>query len=114
MIKMTSFILKCSLLVTILFIGVLIGMQKANEGMVGMKGYNDQTLKSPINVKEGNGGNVEASVLGKNVSSHNLDKKKEHLQKIKTFNFFSSLGKILTTMISSIIEKMIDFVSSFI
>lgn len=111
---MTRFFVKCSLLIALLFIGVLIGMEKANEGMVEMKGYSDPSLQSPVNIHEKNNGNIETTVLGKNITSHNLDEKKEHLQKIKAFNLFSSLGKAFTNMVSSLTEKIIDFASSFI
>ena len=41
------------------------GMQKANEGMREMKGYQEEGLKAPITVKEVENGEIEASVLGK-------------------------------------------------
>jgi len=111
---MTRFLIKCSFLIALLFIGVLIGMEKANNGMVEMKGYDDPSLQSPVHIQEKDKGKVDTSVLGENITSHNLDKKKEHLQDIKAFNFFSSIGKVLTNIISSVTEKIIDFASSFI
>ncbi|PKR85127.1 YqxA family protein [Heyndrickxia camelliae] len=111
---MTRFFIKCSLLIALLFIGVLIGMEKANQGMVKMKGYDDPSLQSPVQTQEKNNGKIDTVVMGKNITSHNLEKKKEHLQDIKAFNFFSSIGKVLTNIISSVTEKIIDFVSSFI
>ena len=111
---MTRFFIKCSLLIALLFVGVLIGMEKANEGMVKMKGYHDPTLQSPVNIHEKSNGNIETSVLGGNKTSDTLDEKKEHLQNIKAFNLFSSLGKVLANIVSSLTEKIIDFASSFI
>ncbi|KQL53491.1 hypothetical protein AN964_08275 [Heyndrickxia shackletonii] len=111
---MTRFFIKCSFLIALLFVGVLIGMEKANEGMVDMKGYNDSTLQSPVKIHGKSDGNIESSVSGENITSHNLDEKKEHLQNIKAFNLFSSLGKVLSNIVSSLTEKIIDFASSFI
>ncbi|MBS4173595.1 YqxA family protein [Bacillus sp. FJAT-49736] len=111
---MTRFLIKCSLILALLFIGVLIGMEKANEGMVKMKGYKDSSLQAPFNINEDIDGKKEASVLGKNVTSHNLDKKKEHLENIKTYNLFSSLGKAITSFITSLTENIINLFSSFL
>ncbi|GIN38562.1 MULTISPECIES: YqxA family protein [Heyndrickxia] len=111
---MKRFMLKCLLICSALFIGVLMGMQKANEGMMEMKGYQEEGLKAPITVKEVENGEIEASVLGKNVTSHDLEAKKERLKEIKAFNFFSSLGKTMANMISSITEKIINFFSSIL
>ncbi|MGE8206185.1 YqxA family protein [Heyndrickxia sp. NPDC080065] len=106
--------LKCFLICCVLFVGVLMGMQKANVGMTEMKGYHDEGFKAPITIKEGNNGEVEASVLGKNVSSHDLEGKKEKIKEIKAFNFFSSLGKTIANIISGITEKIIDVASSLL
>ncbi|PTY80291.1 hypothetical protein B5V89_03120 [Heyndrickxia sporothermodurans] len=111
---MKRFMLKCVLLCAALFIGVLMGMQKANVSMVEMKGYHDERFKSPLTFEERENGEVEASVLGKNVSSHDLEKKHEKLKEIHAFNFFSSLGKTIANIISSLTEKVIQLISSFI
>ncbi|MGW6163648.1 DUF3679 domain-containing protein, partial [Bacillus altitudinis] len=42
---MIAYFGKCLLLVTIMFLGVLFGMQQANHGMLSMKGYHDPSLK---------------------------------------------------------------------
>lgn len=112
--QVKRFMLKCVLICVALFIGVLMGMQKANVGMVEMKGYHDDSFKSPLTIEEKGDGEVEASVLGKNISSHDLDKKNEKIKEIQAFNFFSSLGKSMANIISSITEKVIQLISSFI
>ncbi|GIN85424.1 hypothetical protein J6TS2_18100 [Heyndrickxia sporothermodurans] len=111
---MKRFMLKCFLITGALFIGVLMGMQKASVGMQNMKGYQEDGFNAPLTVKENQNGEIEATVLGKNVSSHNFDEKKEKLQEIKSFNVFSSIGKTISSIISSITEKMINLISSFI
>lgn len=111
---MKRFLFKCFLVSAALFIGVLMGMQKANVGMQEMKGYQEEGFKAPLSLKEMENGDIEASVLGNDVSSHDLEKKKEKLKEIKAFNFFSSLGKTIANIISSVTEKIVNLVSSFI
>ncbi|WP_433743248.1 DUF3679 domain-containing protein [Falsibacillus pallidus] len=110
---MKMFMLKCVLLVSILFIGVLMGMEKANEGMHNLKGQ-DAGLESPLSLKKDSGGEVEASVLGKDVSSSDIEAKKKQLQEMKTFNFFSSIGKSLAESIRSLMEKLVNAIASLI
>ncbi len=45
---MIAYFGKCLLLVTIMFLGVLFGMQQANHGMLSMKGYHDPSLKGRL------------------------------------------------------------------
>lgn len=85
---MTRFFIKCSFLIALLFVGVLIGMKKANEGMVYMKGYNDPTLQSPVKIHGKSVGNIESSVSGENRTSHNLDEKKNIYKILKPLIYF--------------------------
>ncbi|WP_153123355.1 YqxA family protein [Peribacillus tepidiphilus] len=108
---MVKFMLKCFLLVFVLFFGVLFGMQQANDGMKKMKGYNDPQLYSAFQVKEGKSG-TEASVLGQKVTSHDLEQKKKQLEEMKAFNMFSSIGKkisdVVTNLFSEITNKLFN------
>lgn len=105
---MIRFALKCTFILLVLFLGVLIGMQAANDGIKKMKGYNDPTITSAFEVNQSNQGELEASVLGEKVTSHDIEKKKEKLEEIKAFNFFSSVGKQLGESISNLFSHLIN------
>jgi hypothetical protein len=55
---MVKFMFKCFVLCAILLLGILIGMQQANQGMIKMKGYNDPDLQSAFQVEKEHTGNV--------------------------------------------------------
>ena len=105
---MVRFTLKCIFILLVLFLGVLIGMQTANDGIKKMKGYDDPTLSSAFEVNQTNQGELEAAILGEKVTSHDIEKKKEKLEEIKAFNFFSSMGKKLGETISNVFNRLID------
>lgn len=105
---MIRFTLKCSFILLVLFLGVLIGMQTANDGIKKMKGYDDPTISSAFTVNQSNNGEMEAAILGEKVTSHDIEKKKEKLEKIKAFNFFSSVGKQLGEAISNLFSRLIN------
>ncbi|PFA64462.1 hypothetical protein CN378_14845 [Bacillus sp. AFS015802] len=111
---MPKFFLKCALLIGALFIGVLIGMQYANQGIVEMKGHEQQNFTSPVGIKQSGDGDVEASFLGNEVESRTLSEKKEKLEEMKAFNVFSSIGKVIADTIESITGKIVDVIASFI
>ncbi|MFB9989259.1 YqxA family protein [Bacillus benzoevorans] len=110
---MKRFMAKAILIASAMFISVLFGMQQANEGIHKMKGYDDQGLKGALTLQE-DGGEIEASILGNEVSSHDLEKKKEELEELKAYNFFSSLGKKIAEIVSGTTENMIDYFVSLI
>ncbi|PLT34642.1 YqxA family protein [Bacillus sp. V5-8f] len=105
---MIRFSLKCFGMILLLFLGVLIGMQHANQGIKKMKGYDDPALHSAFTVKESNQGEMEAAILGKKVTSHDLEQKKQKLEEMKAFNFFSTIGKKLAEAISAIVNTLIQ------
>lgn len=107
---MMKFMFKSFLLAALLFIAVLTGMQQANVGMHKLKGYDDPGLNNAFSMEEREDGEVETVVLGNNISSHDLEKKKEELEKIKAYNFFSNMGKKLAEAISSATQKMIGLI----
>ncbi|MBM7584742.1 hypothetical protein JOC86_001279 [Bacillus pakistanensis] len=111
---MKRFMIKSILLISFLFIGVLIGMQKANDGILEMKGQNGHSLHQPLSVEQNEQGNMEASLLGNEVSSETLSEKKEKLEEMKAFNFFSSIGKAISDFVTSITEKIIQIISSLL
>ncbi|HZG71013.1 MAG TPA: DUF3679 domain-containing protein [Chondromyces sp.] len=110
---MKKFVLKCFLLVSLLFMGVLFGMQKANEGMKEMKGYHQEALEHPVQVEQTDE-ELEASFLGQQVSSQDLEEKKEKLQEIKAFNLFSSLGRNMAEGLSKLVGSIAEWLASLI
>lgn len=103
--------MKCFLIVTVLLLGVLIGMQQANEGMKKMRGYNDPSLQGAFHITDNNG-EIEASVLGRKLSSHDLEQKQKQLEDVEAFNFFSKLGEKLGDGISSLFEKIMKTIGN--
>ena len=61
-------------------------------------------------MNQSNQGELEAAILGEKVTSHDIEKKKEKLEEMKAFNFFSSIGKQLgdanLNIFSSLINKL--------
>ncbi|WP_010678187.1 YqxA family protein [Bacillus timonensis] len=108
---MVKFMMKCFLIVTVLLLGVLIGMQQANEGMKKMRGYNDPSLQGAFHITD-NQGEVEASVLGRKVTSHDLEEKQKQLENVEAFNLFSSIGEKLGNGISALFEKVMNSIGN--
>ncbi|WP_243290617.1 YqxA family protein [Bacillus sp. FJAT-47783] len=108
---MAKFMVKSFLICVVMFLGVIFGMQQANEGLKSMRGYETPETLGAFHIQEKDEGQLEASILGNTVTSHDLEKKQEQLEKMKAFNFFSELGKWLSDAISSLVNAVIDFVS---
>ncbi|MEI5905779.1 DUF3679 domain-containing protein [Bacillus spongiae] len=101
--RMTTFLTKCIVLMTTLFIGVLIGMQVASSGMSNDDGYllADPSIHYSIGEEEG-------------YPNETIFEKQEKLEEMKSFNFFSSIGKGLAEAVSTVINVIIETVSSFL
>ncbi|MGN7940768.1 YqxA family protein [Virgibacillus sp. 6R] len=110
---MMKFMLKCFVLCTILLFGVLIGMQYANQGIIKMKGYQDPDLQSAFQV-ENETGDVQASILGNNVTSQDLQEKQEQLEQIEAFNFFSQIGKQFATLVSNGVSSLLESIATLL
>lgn len=106
---MFRFLFKCTFILIIFFVGVILGMQKANTGLLNMRGFDDPKLYNAVSFENDNG-EVNAEILGNEVNSHDLQKKKEKLQEMKAFNMFSSLGKKATEGVTSLFNKVIDLI----
>jgi Protein of unknown function (DUF3679) len=106
---MVKFTVKFFLAVMILFFGVLLGMEQANEGLQKMRGYDDSSLPSVFHISKGKNGEVEASVLGNKVMAEDLQEKKEKIKNMKTFNLFSELGKQFAGAVRSLMEQVLSF-----
>lgn len=105
-----KFFLRFLLLASLMFIAVLFGMQQANEGINKMKGYESEQFLGAVHIGEDEAGNREVSLLGEEMDSHDLEKKKEKLEEIKAFNLFSEIGKKLADAVTSIMGKLIDLI----
>lgn len=108
---MKMFLLKFFLVVSLMFIAVLYGMQLANEGIHRTKGYEDGEFEEAWSVAENEDGDMEVSMLGNEMGSHDLEKKREKLEEMKAFNFFAELGKKLAEGFNKASEKFIEFIA---
>ena len=111
---MKWFMFKTFIFVSIMFMAVLFGMQQANEGIQNMRGYEDGAFKGAFSLQERGSGEYEASILGNELTSHDIKEKQRLLEEMKAYNFFSSLGKKLSEGVTSITEKSIDFVENLL
>ncbi|MDP4083451.1 MAG: DUF3679 domain-containing protein [Bacillota bacterium] len=96
---MRIFIFKSFLLISLVFISVLAGIQMANNGIHHIKGYSLTEKGSQLN---------DISISANDSFSHDLQAKKEKLEKINSFNLFSSVGKKVSDGISNASVKIIN------
>jgi hypothetical protein len=108
---MKIFLLKSLFIVSLMFLSVLFGMQQANFGIQKMKGYDDPKFKSALIVEASDEGEIQASVLGVDVTSHDLEQKKQKLEEIKAYNLFSDMGKKISNGISAGLNQIIEGLS---
>lgn len=108
---MVKFMLKTFILCSVLLFGVLIGMQQANQGMIKMKGYNDPDFQGAFQIDSDESGDIEASILGNEVTSQDLQEKQEQLEQIEAFNIFSQIGKQFSKVVSSSVSSVLEIVS---
>ncbi|MDQ0231578.1 YqxA family protein [Metabacillus malikii] len=111
---MIKFMFKCLVLCSVLLFGVLIGMQQANQGIIKMKGYHDPDLKSAFQVDGEHGGDLQASILGNEVTSQDLQAKQAQLEQIEAFNIFTQIGKQFASLISGVVTVILDTISNAI
>ena len=96
---------------SLMFVSVLFGMQIANNGIKDMRGFEDPNFQGAFTINEQEE-NVQVSVLGQNMDSHDLNKKREQLEEMEAYNFFSDLGKILANMVNGIVDMVINLITS--
>lgn len=92
--------------------GVLLGMQQANEGIREMKGYDDPDFSGAFQITEDSSGELEAALLGEKVTSHDIRVKQEKLEDLEAFNLFSSLGSKFADGVSMFFQKLLDVLSA--
>ncbi len=103
---MGRFIVKVLLVLSIFFIGILIGIQEANNGMKKMRGYDDPGLMSAFSIEEKGAGEYETTVLGQ-TNTNNLEEKKQKLEQIKTFNLFTDIAKKISRFFTDLFAKIV-------
>ncbi|KMY43707.1 hypothetical protein AC622_05160 [Bacillus sp. FJAT-27916] len=108
---MGKFIWKTSLLVLLLFFGVILGMQFANQNMKKMQGYEDPRMYEAFTVKKEGEGEINATVLGKEVSTGDIEKKKEEMEEWKAYNALSSAGKGISSACTDIFQGLAKLIS---
>jgi Protein of unknown function (DUF3679) len=107
---MKMFMLKSLCLAALMFISVLIGIQLANDGIHKMKGYEDPNFQNAVSMDE-TGNEIKATLLGNEISSHDLEAKKKKLEEVSAYNFFSSMGKKMSEGISGASEKIVQLLA---
>jgi hypothetical protein len=113
----TKFLLKCFFTTTVLFLGVLIGIQVASNSMVKMTG---DSQFSTVNMTKSDETVVAQSVSTdtdndpKQLTSHDLAGKQAKLEQIETFNLFSQMGAKLSDGLSIVFSKLLSKITSTI
>jgi len=107
---MKMFMLKSMLLAAMMFIAVLTGMELANNGIHKMKGYSDPNFQNAVSIEESDS-EINATFLGNDITSHDIEAKKKKLEEISAFNFFSSMGKKFANGLSSASENFIQSIT---
>ncbi|OLP65523.1 hypothetical protein BACPU_16110 [Bacillus pumilus] len=108
---MGSFIGKTFVLGLVLFFGVLLGMQQANNGMLQMKGYHDPQLKGAFSIQVNDDQEKEASILGTAVSEKDLAEKQKQLEEMDSFNAFSKAGRVLSDGMTNAARLLYEWAS---
>lgn len=105
---MKKFIIKCFLLVITLFFGVLLGMQEANEGLLQLKGFDDKTYEGAFDIKKNNTGEVEAAVLGEEITAHDIEEKQKKLEEMKAFHVITNMAEKFADMLALLFQHLVN------
>jgi hypothetical protein len=108
---MGKFILKVSMLFFLLLFGVILGMQLANQNMKKMQGYDDPKMYEAFTIDKQEDGEINATVLGNQVSTTDLEEKKKEMEEWKAFNVLSSAGKGISNAFTGLFQGMADIIS---
>ncbi len=108
---MIRFFFKCSILISVLLFGILIGMQQVGVQMDHMKGTEGNKA---LEWKVDDNGAVEAEVLGKQITSHDIEEKQKQLEDVEAFNLFSKLGSLLSSLIKDILTLFMEIIGTIL
>ncbi|OIJ16315.1 hypothetical protein BKP35_04085 [Anaerobacillus arseniciselenatis] len=110
----TKFFLKCFFITTILFLGILVGIQMASNNIVKMTG--DESYSTATIIKNNDVTTSEVINEDDKITSHDLQEKQQQLEQIETFNLFSQMGVKLSDaldhLFSNILTKITNSVAS--
>ena len=104
--NMARFILKTAIAFSLFFIGLLVGIQEANNGMKKMRGYEDPGLSSAFSIEEKADGQYETTVLG-STKTHDFEEKKRKLEEMKSYNFFTDIAKRISGFLSEFFANLL-------
>ncbi|WP_349407887.1 DUF3679 domain-containing protein [Pseudalkalibacillus sp. SCS-8] len=108
---MIRFLLKSMVLISVLLVGIVIGMQQVGSQMDKMKGVeSSRALEWKINDE----GAVEAEVFGKQITSHDIKEKQQQLEEVEAFNLFSKLGAMISSLISDVLTFIMTMVGTIV
>jgi hypothetical protein len=113
---MTKFLLKCFFTTTVLFLGVLIGIQVASNSMVKMTGESKYSTANIVKTEETVQGQAVYTKVEeeKELTSHDLEGKQAKLEQIETFNLFSQMGAKLSEGLNIVFSKMLTKITTTI
>ncbi len=104
---MFRFFVKTAGLMIVLLIGIIIGMQEAHTGILKMSGYDDLRFKNVLDIEKTEDGEMEAIVLGEQISSHHLEEKKKILEDLNANHILTDLTKGFNEFFSDLITKIL-------
>lgn len=101
--------LKCFFTTTVLFLGVLIGIQVASNSMVKMTGDQHYSTETIVKMDQGiQAHSVSTPIeMKEQLTSHDLEAKQAKLEKIETFNLFSQVGTQLSDGLNVLFSKLL-------
>ncbi|CAM3944074.1 hypothetical protein [Lederbergia lenta] len=108
---MRNFIVKCMLLILVLYAGILIGMEKSSDEKK-QSSYEIYSLQSPSHINENDAKEIEATLMKNN---RELIDEEEKLQVNKDkVSYLSEAGKILASVVTGVVNKVIDVLTNLI
>ncbi len=107
---MTKFFLKCFLITTVLFLGILVGIQMASNNIVKMTG--DERYSTATIIKPNEVASTEVVEEIEKLTSHDLEEKQEKLEQIETFNLFSQMGDKLSDALNKLFSNLLSKITN--
>jgi hypothetical protein len=104
---MSKFLLKFFFITTVLFFGVILGIQLASNNIVEMTGDSSYSTEKLIKI---DAPVYTPKTIDKELTSHDLETKQQKLEQIESFNLFSQMGvklsELLNLVFSNVLGKM--------
>lgn len=104
---MRNFIVRCLILILVLYAGIVIGVDKANREMA-LSGYQKDPFQEPVSINKTEDRQIEVKMIENITEQSELDK--IPLDEETSINFLSKLGNALAAAVTVIIQKTIDFI----